>query len=288
MIITDDFVVLNNPKTGSSFVRAVLREIHRSRLRRRSLITRVGHKFGFGRPPSFQELFLPNIKTRLPHPKDQHGTYTQIPAEHRHKAIVSVVRNPYDRLLSTYQFGWWARYPPAPENVIRNEFPHFPRLTLDEYVRLLKMARHRYHLPHLHLKVEVGGQTLGFIQMFFKDPEAVLRRLDQEYMESERFVEDMAPIQFLQTENLNTGLSTLLQRYGYSEEEVAFVRAHERVNVTSASNGEEFPVLTEQALRFVHEQERFLLRILAHLGFHYSPPASASSGSPALESYLPR
>jgi hypothetical protein len=279
MIITDDFVVLNNPKTGSSFVRSVMHALHVRRMRRRSLAVRALHRTGLRSRPTFIELILPNIRESPARPDDQHGTFSQIPVEHRHKPIVSVVRNPYDRFLSEYEFRWWTKYPAFPVEVLQREFPHYPDLSLDDFVRLQEMKRHRKRNPHLRPGMELGGQTFNFIKMFFKDPDAAFRRLDDRYIESGQFVEDMGPIQFLRTENLNEELATFLRRYGYPEEDLAFVREHDRVNATRNTSQSRDLLWTEKTLRSVQERESFLFRILAHFGFEYAPPSVSLGGA---------
>lgn len=38
MLITDDFVLLNSPKTGSTYARTVIKEVYKKRFGKRTLI----------------------------------------------------------------------------------------------------------------------------------------------------------------------------------------------------------------------------------------------------------
>ena len=168
MIITDDFVVLNLPKTGSTFVRTVLRKVHQARLEQRSLGVRVVQGLGIRRRPFFEELMVPNIMVRNANGREhQHGTWVQIPEAHRHKPVVSVMRNPYERLISSYEFRWWVKVPPMPEDELRVHLPTFPELTLEEFLQLRNLEMRYSRIPPIRLGIHVGLQTVQFIQMFF-------------------------------------------------------------------------------------------------------------------------
>lgn len=277
MIITDQFVVLNLPKTGSTFVRTVLKELHMTQMKRRSLLTKFLNKCGITRPPTFQELGCPNIKVRRGSKKDQHGTYQQIPSPHKRKKIMSVVRNPYDRLLSAYEFRWWAKFPPVGARLLMSKFPHFPDLSLDDYVELQNIDLNENRIPHIQMKADVGSQTVQFIQMFFRNPEEVLMVLDEEYIRSDQFIRDMPDITFLRTESLNQDIYDFVLDQGYNADDLAFILNHESVNVTKGRSNDRNTLWTEMSLRHVQQRERLLFKILNHHGMmHPAPPAACT------------
>jgi hypothetical protein len=276
VIITDRFVMLNNPKTGSSFVRAVLKQLHGYPTADSSRLQRLVHRLGLRHDPRFVELILPAPDAASPVRPNQHGRYCQIPHGHRGKEVASVVRDPFARLYSIYRFGGWRVYPRRYGPTIAKLFPAFPDLSFEEYLRMEEFVLERWWLPGRADALQVGRQTIRFIHMFFRDPPGVLARLDAGYLESDRFLEDLPPIRFLQTERLNRELHDFLRDHGYAQERVAFVLEHERVNVTQwQGRGEWTAALVGEVLR----RERLLFRILRHLGFHYAPPTPRSSAA---------
>ena len=58
MIITKDFVVINYPKTGSTFVRTVIKKLYEKRKTKNPII-KLGQRIGLIEPEII-ELILPN------------------------------------------------------------------------------------------------------------------------------------------------------------------------------------------------------------------------------------
>jgi len=274
MIITDRFVVLSNPKTGSTFVRAALKRIHGYDDPPKGLLP-LPWRFRTTRG-GMSELLLPNLRAPDERPADQHGTLSQIPRAHRGKPVVSVVRDPFSRLLSAYRFQWWRRYPPGPPELLARRFPRFPELTLEEYLRLEEFDAST-RLPSPPPDFRVGFQTVQFIQMFFRDPTRVLRGLDDSYLDSDRFLDDLPRIHFLQTEDLNRELHQFLLEAGYPEERVSFILKLPAANTTERPLGA--APWNQQLLAEVLRSERLLFRILRHQGFHYPSPTVAHPGA---------
>jgi hypothetical protein len=268
MILTRAFVFLNNPRTGSTFVRTVLRKVHEPPL--------AVHRFNLGRRlipvgrRHMVELSLPNTKVRPPRPRDQHGTYEQIPPDQRGKLVVSVVRDPLARLRSHFQYGWWRHYPPGGTAAVRERFPAFPALSLEEYLELEQMdALQRISQTRPH--ADVGLQTVQFIQMFFKDPGSVLRELNDEYLDSDRFLQDIGQVRFIRNENLSEELHQLLLDCGYGPGTVRFILEHERVNSSIPQPARRWHA---DIIDTVRRRERLLFRIYRSLGFTYGTPGA--------------
>ena len=228
MIITDRFVMLNFPKTGSSFARDVLREVHqydtwRNRLRRRLPFA----------SPSMIELCLPKLDRRFPKGlRDQHGTYKQIPPAHMHKPVVSITRNPFDRYVSAYLYGWWKTVPHAPEAQLREKYPHFPHLSFREFYEMINHFGRANLLQDVTPRTDLGFHSLQFIQFYFRDPARTLRLIDLAYIQQKTYLDDMAEVVFLHQENLGDELQTFLLGLGYLERSIDFIRHADRVNVT--------------------------------------------------------
>lgn len=273
MLITNQFVMLNLPKTGSTFARTVIKELHKSRLTRQSLLTRLLQRLHVMKYPMCRDLLLPNIKLKgVTAEPDQHGTYSQIPYEYRSLPVMSVVRNPYSRFMSGYEFRWWEAHPPIKDSLLAEHFPNFPNLTVDDFVRLNELDVIHGRLEGRKPDAEVGIQTIQFIQMFFKDPDRVLQNLTDEYLDSDEIFNDMAEITFLRQENLNEDLADFLAGIGYSAEEVDHVRSRDRVNVTSKQAPDRNALWTPTALDYVRRKERMIFRILETKGIVYKEP----------------
>jgi hypothetical protein len=277
MIITDRIVVLNNPKTGSTFVRTVLKQLHGHPAPGPRLLQRALRRLGLRRDTGLTELLLPVPGAVMPMPPNQHGGYCQIPPQHRGKEIMSVVRDPFARLLSIFRFRWWSEYPGVAAHVLERHFPTFPDLTLEQYLRLEEMAMDT-RLNGRASGLQVGRQTIRFIDMFFRDPPAVLGRLDADYLDSDQFLEDLPCIRFLSTERLNQQLHAFLLEHGYPPARLQFILDHERVNATPGQPaGDEW---TDALVASYMHRERLLFRILGHLGFTYSPPVPRTRRMP--------
>ena len=265
MIITDKFVMLNFPKTGSSFVRAALKEIHGYN----RLSARLLRMLDLPGSSSMTELLLPTIdKASIRGLPGQHGTYRQIPEKHRHKGIVSVIRNPFDRYVSDYLFGWWKRYPPANTTLLAEAFPHFPDLSFAEYCHMNDHFGRQDRLGDISPRIELGLFTIQFIQFYFKEPDSVLRRIDDGYISHRRYLADIAPITFLHQENLRAELYEFLLSLGYSEEKIRFILEAEGVNVTDRENDqrqlENF--YTRQLVEEILQKDRLLFELFPEYG----------------------
>lgn len=234
MLITDDFVMINFPKTGSSFAREVIKDLY---TRKSSLIHKALSLFGVSNP-SYIELMLPNInnatyKFRHKHVNGQHGTFNQIPEQYKSKPIVSIIRNPFERYMSSYKFKWWEKYPPQSNQVIFERYPHFPDLSFNEFYDMMHEFGRENRLRGIKPKIELGIYTIQFIQFYFNNPNDVLNKIDDEYIEKDLFREDMRNITFLKQENLNEELKKFLLGVGKSSDELQFIDSMEKVNVTT-------------------------------------------------------
>lgn len=263
MIITESFVMLNYPKTGSSFARKVVKELYQRQPRDFS------RRF-------IKELLLPNIR-EAGSPPDQHGTYGQIPARYRNREVVSVIRNPYERFLSGYEFRHWAFHPPLPVDVIRERFPQFPDLTLDEYIDFRQFALGPSVFRGLKPAARIGEQTAQFIQMFFKDPQSVLANITDQYLDSDHVFQDLPEITFLRQEHLNEELSAFLRRHGFAREETTFIEDHEPVNVTGGKSPDRNTLWTRRAINYVLDKERMIFRIFNSKGISFGPPLARAA-----------
>jgi hypothetical protein len=249
MIITDSFVMLNYPKTGSTFARKVIKDLYASVPRR-----------WFHRPYCL-DLILPNI--RHEGEPDQHGCYCQIPKRYQKREVVSIIRNPYDRFLSGYEFRYWAYFPPRPIEVIQQSFPTFPNLTLDEYVDFFEQE----------YGSAVGPQTFQFMQLFSRQ----LPPKPKSIPSLKSVLDGVGDVTFLRQEYLASDLMAFLQRKGFSPEQTAFIATHERLNVTTGGTDDRSRLWTLKALEFVSRAESLLFDILFHYGISCDVPQPSAA-----------
>jgi hypothetical protein len=261
MIITNDFVMLNFPKTGSSFARKVIKQAYAER---NSLSRKVLEKLRICNP-SVLELMLPKIDESLHYNiKDQHGTLRQIPKPHRNKPKVSITRNPILRYESTYQFRWWEKHPPADMKIILKRYPRFPNLSFSEYYEMIHIYARQNRLFNIAPRLDIGLHTIQFIQFYFNDPESVFKKIDNAYIKERCFREDIGPISFLHQENLNSELRTFLLHNGFKENQVIFIDSMERINVTEKKKEDSECaklLLDNDILNTIIERDRLLFEI---------------------------
>ena len=206
---------------------------------------------------------------------DQHGTVSQIPKNLiKNRAIVSVIRNPYSKFLSAYEFRWWAKHPPENLMIIKKKLPEFPNLSIDDYVELSKLAaanRLKY-LTNTIMDSNIGNQTIHFIQMFFDKPDEVLKNINDNYIDSGEYKKNLKPIIFLRQENLNFDLINLLSKYNFSEKDLRIIENHDKVNVTLGKTMNSNDLWTYKSINYIMEADRYLFKILNDLGIEYYPP----------------
>ncbi len=80
MLICDRFVYIHMPKTGGTFVRHALTK----------LLAKCDIAF-------FDDQ------------DNKHAGVERIPDRYRHLPVLATIRNPFDHLVSLYEFGWWKR-----------------------------------------------------------------------------------------------------------------------------------------------------------------------------------
>ena len=182
---------------------------------------------------------------------------------------MTIVRNPYSRFMSGYEYRHWETYPQISESLLVEHFPQFPNLSVDDYVRFNEL-----HVIHGRLggkipNANVGDQTIQFIQMFFKNPRDVLNNLTDEYLDSPDIFRDIADIRFLRQELLVDDLALFLEGHGFSAAEVQYVREMERVNVTKSYSSDRGCLWTKSSIEYVKKKERMLFRILNNSGISY-------------------
>jgi hypothetical protein len=260
VLITDSFVMLNFPKTGSSFARKLIKEAYsreydtgiRGVLRRLRLVR-----------SRTREVMSPHIDDTAQEEGylDQHGTRRQIPPEYRGRQIVTITREPVSRYESMFFFEWWKSYPPAEVALIKEKYPNFPDLTFDQYYEMSHDFARRDRLCDVETKIDLGICTIQFIQFYFENPAEILARIDNEYIDQEQWRDELADISFLRQENLREDLKVFLLKVGLSEESLAPIDESGDVNVSARPEATGQTTLSRENLDLIRERDRLLYRI---------------------------
>lgn len=264
MIITDKFVLLDFPKTGTTFTTTVLRNIHGKRRRSiRMLPERLQEKIlakrGLERP-DYSEVRIPRPEA-TPQKKQKtsrHGGYRDIPEWARHLPIVSVMRNPFSRYTSAILYRMRSRKRirhMADPDELQTLYPGYPELDFPEFYDMMHRFEPDFGSSMVRPRIDLGAHSIAFIQTYFRDPVAVFEKIDHDYIESGAYREDMPEIHFLHQENLRDEFRLYLLDMGYPATECAEIDVLGKVNVARRKRTEQdiesfyTPELTELVLQ---------------------------------------
>jgi hypothetical protein len=280
MILTDQFVLLNFPRTGSTFAREAVKKLYQRR---------SGPRILRALPPvrgraTIRELMLPidrTISASRAKRRSQHGRYGQIPPEYRDRPVVSVMRNPFDLIVSHFEHGFWKAHPIADEALLRERFPSYPELDFDEYLAMSEELGLADVLKGVPVRADVGPLTIHFIRFFFPDPDSVLRRLTDDFIDRRQFVEELPPVRFLHTEDLRRELRGFLESVGFSSAETELIDSLPKTNIAGARGGRSWPgYYRDEARRRTRHKERMLFSLFPE---YDTDPIGDRSGSPTPE-----
>ena len=262
MIFTDTFVYIHQPKTGGTFVTTALKTIHRKG-DRRNLPTRLWNAVrGLQRPKPPLHLYT-NKYGRLVQ-WNKHGTCAEIPGSHRGKRILASVRNPYDQYVSQYEFGWWKRkeylryFRAVPE--FQKAHPNFPDISFEQYVLLINRA----FCENGQSGRGVGFHTTEFVRFYFRDPPKALSELDEVYVASRKYEDDMCDVHFIRTDQLNSELYQFLLSVGYQREDIEFILGLGKIVYRGKGRSAEQKwekYYTPELKQFVRTRERLLFKM---------------------------
>lgn len=260
MIITDKFVMLNFPKTGSTFVRKVLKQIHSEK-------ESQGYKkliqiLKFKKDLYFNNLWLPNIRdnTFRNGQLDEHGIYIQIPNEHKNKRIVSIRRNLFERYISLYEYkDWQITWKEIPRIV--NNFSNFPNLSFEEYMKINLEDNPFGYNKYVNKKLNIGLSSAQFILFYFKEPFKTLQKINEHYINSNQYINDIADVHFLDQKKLNWELYNFLLKMGYRKSKIEFILTSEKVNISTPSNKSINDYYSQDLINLVKKKDYLLFKI---------------------------
>ena len=257
MIITDKFVMLNFPKTGSTFVRKMLKKVHS-----KEKLTFL-QKIGLQRKRYFENYWVENIRdtTFRANTKDEHGLFCQIPESSRDKIIVSVKRDVFERYVSLFEYGDWKKtWGNFPE--VADKYPNFPNLRFEQYMDKIFNNNPFNKHPKINRELPIGPATTQFILFYFKNPFNVLQNINEEYMLSDNYKEDISKVFFLDQKNLNKELYEFLIKMNYKKNEISFILDSQKENVSVSDERQTGSYYTKELIDMVNLKDSFLLKIL--------------------------
>jgi len=247
MIISESFVWINFPKTGSTFAREVFRSLYtvssfalRKRLRFR----------GRWMKEQLVSETRPNVGQRFGRPTP-HGRVAQIPAEFRHLPVVSAIRDPVERAFSLYTYGDWKKPDQLPVGVeqIREAFPGFPDLSFVDYLDFIRRFRGRNRIAVDGSMYELGAQSVDFVSFFADSENPELN--PPAFASWETLAEQLSKVHFLHVEDLNQQLFDYLADLGFPEHYLRFILSMPKINESSdgLAAGKISPELREEIER---------------------------------------
>lgn len=279
MILTRDFVILNHPKTGSTFTREVVKKSE----------TKIGNNFRRYRSESFEWYILSFLSSldiyRLPYLElhhqnrwsilnhfDQHGGASQVPDGYRYFPHAVVVRNPLELYVSNYEYGWWKDNPQVPEGKLYNKLPSFPDLSFDEYLLYqnlrLDSKMQRFNISNDSI---IGFHTLDYIRTLFYNPEYVIRNISEDFIESEEYRKFLPNVTIIRNRNLNNGLYKFITSKRYSKNKVNFILEEEKIFPKRGGRDKNdwSSYYSEDTKERVFEKENLTFLLLNRLGVNY-------------------
>lgn len=258
MLVTDKFVYIHQPKTGGTFVTAMVTQAHEAR---GDLVETIWiEPDAMARLPDVGPHRLLRVMMTT---RNQHGARRDIPPQYRNRQLVATVRNPYDRYVSQFEFAWWRVYPEmfGPVDDVRRNYPHYPDLTFDDFVALTNTVSVPYR-PDGHPARTPGFQTQQFVEYFCREPQTTYPKLATDAV-GHPWDEELRDIAFLDQERLNGALYAFLIEMGYEAELVEPVRHSDRiVPGRGRTDGSPWQAYFPPGLKaFVRQKEDLLFRL---------------------------
>jgi hypothetical protein len=114
----------------------------------------------------------------------------------------------------------------------------------------------------------LGYYTVDFIRNHFYNPEKVLGKVDEAYFEEKAYKEEMFPLHFLFTHNLNKQLYLFLLKKGYPQPSVNFIISKEKVlplgkGRTKEQKWEKY--YTPELKELVRKKDRFIFQMFPEI-----------------------
>jgi hypothetical protein len=229
VLLADRFTYVHEPKTGGTFVKHVLTQVHRGLVdvrptRRRGPLLRRLRLGGFAFYAERGARRNGDGKYGTLYNWNDHGLRADIPVGYRRRPMLATVRNPFETYVSLYLFGWWKR----PEAEARygellpefgRTFPNYPDLAFPEFMQLLDAESSH----------GIGYLSERFVRFYFRRPERALARASAGDIDADTYRQEVGDLRFIRTSRLNDDLPRVLVDLGYEHDDVAFIRDAQHV-----------------------------------------------------------
>ena len=228
MIIAKDFVMVNMQKTGTTYANNLARIYNNTYIYGSdgNFFCRAAEYSRFRKGPFIKRLIYmildksylycrERISFRETHnlfsfEAHKHHGCSKIPLSDRHKEVVSVLRDPYNQMISWYcwsvQHKWLG--------VHERDFNQTLKYCVRE--RVPELAGKTFGVNSLDVKI--GLFTYHFIRMFFKAPGEILTMSEKafnDYFDEGEYKKDMHKVKFFRLETLSEQLHEYLKNKPY-------------------------------------------------------------------------
>ena len=250
MIVTDKHVLLCMPKTGTSFIKEVLKRIEINRKPGPAILYRGLIYLNLLKSP-LTEVFTISEKGReLGRTPNRHGGVNDIPKEFSDRELAMTIRSPLTLIVSRFYYQGWRRFNDDIIDKAQEDFPTFPDLTFEEYLEFNFMVPY-WRNPELDPKlVHIGPQSIRLIKMLSISPDKLMANLTDEMIDSEEVLLDLPDVKLIPQENLRENLRAFLKENGFKDSELGIIENFGERNVSNKKRENPVTPSAENKIRF--------------------------------------
>jgi len=206
------------PKTGGTFVHGVFKKIIKKYKKEHPIkwyLNRFGYKLNLV-TPIYQKLIDVSY---YEYPNDnvigQHAGASFIPLEYKKLPIISVKRDPIKKFISSYYYRWWERFPSLTSTQLKELFPHYPEISIEEFFTLANNHVMKNFFG-ADFRADIGVLSWQFIRMYSTNPIHVYNNITKaNYSE---FIETyFVKVEFFEMNQLSSEFETYIKGTGFSE-----------------------------------------------------------------------
>jgi hypothetical protein len=218
-----------------------------------------------------------NVDCALMRTSEKHDNVHQIPQPFRNRKVLFTIRNPYDHLVSHYEFEWWKTHlnDYFDEAKMKKVYHRYPDISFSDYIQSIynwnllsnELMDHLWSNEWVSTRVferaNIGPITMSFIHYAFNDPNKVINNLPH-YLDEGNYLNELPDITFIRCEDLNRELVEFLLGAGYPKERLEFILHLGKIRPDGgsrdpASDWKAYYTCDLKAL--VREKERFLFEM---------------------------